>query len=279
MNRRETASICDQYGIVAKKRFSQNFLCNSQFTEKIIDSAGISKNDIVLEIGPGTGAMTALLCQVSSKVIAVEIDQDLVLLLNNRFEKNDNLSVVLGDYLKLKRSSLFNADEYPSIIVSNLPYNVTTPMIIKLLSDFPESCTMVFMIEEDACDRLFAGPGEKSYGVLSVITSSYGEKEKLFLVDSDSFFPAPHTRSAVVRFSKSPNQIPVTDAYIQFVKDAFSKRRKTLINSLSSFPRNEIAGKSLPAILSEMNLSKTVRAEALTHKELISIFSVLEHNK
>lgn len=279
MNRQETASICDQYGIVAKKRFSQNFLCNSLFIEKIINSAGISKNDTVLEIGPGTGAMTEALCQVAGNVIAIEIDSDLVSLLNNRYEKNENLSVVLGDYLKLERSSLFNVGEYPSIIVSNLPYNVTTPMIIKLLADVPESRTMVFMIEEDACDRLFAGPGEKSYGVLSVITSSYGEKEKMFLVDSDSFFPAPHTRSAVVRFMKSPDLMPVTDAYIRFVKDSFSKRRKTLINSLSSFPRNELAVKSLPDILREMNLSNTIRAEALTPKEFNSIFSVLEHNK
>jgi 16S rRNA (adenine1518-N6/adenine1519-N6)-dimethyltransferase len=279
MNRRETASICDEYGIVAKKRFSQNFLCNSQFTEKIVESAGISKNDIVLEIGPGTGAMTEILCQVSAKVIAVEIDPELVSLLNNRLKEHKNLSVVSGDYLKLKQSSLLKADEYPSVIVSNLPYNVTTPMIIKLLADFPKSHTMVFMIEEDACDRLFASPGEKSYGVLSVITSSYGEKEKLFLVDSDSFFPAPHTRSAVVRFTKSLNVEPVTDAYIQFVKDSFSKRRKTLINSLSSFPRNELAVKSLPDILNEMNLSKTVRAEALPPEELITIFSILEHNK
>jgi len=279
MNRQETVSICDQYGIVAKKRFSQNFLCNSQFIEKIINSAEVSKNDTVLEIGPGTGAMTEVLCQLAEKVIAVEIDPDLVSLLNRRFEKIDNLSVVLGDYLKLEPSNLFNMGEYPSIIISNLPYNVTTPMIIKLLADIPESRTMVFMIEEDACDRLFACPGEKSYGVLSVITSSYGEKEKLFLVDSDSFFPAPHTRSAVVRFMKSPDFIPVSDAYIQFVKDSFSKRRKTLINSLSSFPRNEWLVKILPDILSEMKLSKTVRAEALTPKELISIFSELEHNK
>jgi 16S rRNA (adenine1518-N6/adenine1519-N6)-dimethyltransferase len=202
-----------------------------------------------------------------------------VSLLNNRFKDIDNLSLIAGDYLKIDRDSIVKTDEYPSVIVSNLPYNVTTPLIIKLLADFPESRTMVFMIEEDACDRLFATPGEKSYGVLSVITSSFGEKEKMFLVDSDNFFPAPHTRSAVVRFMKSDNLIPVTDRYINFVKDSFSKRRKTMINSLSSFPRYELAVKSLPDILCNMNLSKTVRAEALTSQEMISIFSVLEHNK
>lgn len=278
MNKRETASICDQYGIIAKKRFSQNFLCNSLFTEKIIDSAGILQSDFVLEIGPGTGALTEHLCQLASKVTAVEIDAELVSLLNSRFSCNDNLYVIAGDYLKLERNSMFMLSEYPSVIVSNLPYNVTTPMIIKLIADFPESRTMVFMIEEDACDRLFACPGEKAYGILSVITSSYGEKGKLFLVDSDSFYPAPHTRSAVIRLVKSTS-ISVSDAYIQFVKDAFSRRRKTLLNSLSFFPRNELAVKCIPDILDGMNISKNVRAEALTPKELIEIFTILEHNK
>ncbi len=279
MNRHETISICDRYGIVAKKRYSQNFLCNSELTEKIIRAGGISKNDIVLEIGPGTGALTEILCQAAGKVITVEIDPELSSLLSNLFIDNANLSVVTGDYLKLDKDNLFAKGDYPSVIISNLPYNVTTPMIIKLLTDYPESRTMVFMVEEDACDRIFACPGEKSYGVLSVITSSYGDKEKMFAVDSDNFFPAPHTRSAVVRFTKSSKVIKVTDKYIQFVKDSFSKRRKTMINSLSSFSRNESFVKNMSDILCKMNIQRTIRAEALTPEELAAIFSVLEQNK
>lgn len=279
MNKRDTVDVCDEYGIVAKKRFSQNFLCNAQLTEKIVDAAVISEKDAVLEIGPGIGALTSLLCQVSGSVVAVEIDPDLVSFLQNQYKDSKVLSVIEGDYLRMDRDSLFTSGRYPSVIISNLPYNVTTPMIIKLLGDYPQSRTMVFMIEEDACERLFAHPKEKAYGALSIIASSYGTKEKLFLVDSDSFFPAPHTRSAVVRFVRTASQFVITDSYMQFLKDAFSQRRKTLINSLSSFPRNVLAVRKLPDILNEMSISNTIRAEALTPEQLISIFSILEQNK
>lgn len=278
MTSKEAAEICNRYGITARKRWGQNFLCSDETADRIIEAAGITKEDSVLEIGPGIGALTEKLCACARSVLAVEIDPVLSDYLRERFDDSDRCTVVQSDFLDLARDRVIELIGRPSVIISNLPYNLTTPIITKLMSDYPDANAMLFMVEEDACTRIFSSPSEKSYGPLSVISSVYGNKEKLFTVPPQFFFPSPHTVSAVIRFSREKDREPMPTGFVSFVREATAVRRKTLINALgqsSGFSRD------IPKIrgfLINKGLSETVRAESLPPLEFLALYQELRTN-
>lgn len=271
MNKKDVLSVCDQYGIFAKKSLGQNFLCNEGVAEKIVAVSEITSQNSVLEIGPGIGALSAILCREAKSVVAIEIDKKLVLVLNELLGSFDNLKIIEGDYLQLSRGAIFGEECFPEIIISNLPYYITTPIILKLINEYPEALNIVLMVEHDACERIFACPGSKSYGILSVITSLFGHKEHLFFVDSASFYPAPHTKSAVIKLSRDYGSYQVNNDVMQFVRAAFVSRRKTLMNSLSIYYGRSSIVDPIKNILKMMNLPIDIRAEMLTPQQLMNI--------
>lgn len=278
MNRKEIAELCDQYGLKARKSLGQNFLCNDSVAGRIVDSAGIRAQDVVLEIGPGIGALTELLIHTGASVFASEIDENLYPLLRNRFSVFSNFSLVASDFLLLKRDEWLSAHQSVDIIVSNLPYYMMTPLIIKCLQDYSESRKMVFMIEEDASARIFAVPDTKSYGPLSVLTSIYGKKSKLFVVDQRSFDPQPQTRSLVIAFDKNETSTFLSKNLVAFVQHCFAMRRKTisknLLASSFSFSREQITKAFLNS-----GIRDTIRAEAMAPRDFLRLYaSLFEEN-
>jgi 16S rRNA (adenine1518-N6/adenine1519-N6)-dimethyltransferase len=278
MTGKEAAEICNRCGIIARKRWGQNFLCSEEITDRIIDAAGITNEDSVLEIGPGIGALTEKLIAVAGRVLAVEIDPVLADYLNARFVGSSHCTIIQGDFLDLSIDRITGAIGRPQVIISNLPYNLTTPIITKLMSDYPDASTMLFMVEQDACDRIFSSPSSKSYGPLSVLSSVFGRKEKLFAVSPHLFFPPPHTVSAVIRFSREKNSEPMPRGFVSFVRDATAARRKTLLNALAQ--SSEFSGQIQKAreFLIRKGLSESIRAEALDPLEFLSLFQELLPN-
>ncbi len=233
MDKEKCNELLKEFIILPTRSLGQNFLINDAATKRIIEEAGIRHSDQVLEIGPGIGALTVLLGQDAARVIAVEIDAHLIDALTHQTEDLGNVEVVCRDFLKFPRREGF-PEGGPDVIVSNLPYYVMTPIMLKLFREWECARTMVFTVEDDACDRIFAEPGDKSYGPLSVFSSLYGKKEKLFLLDSKSFYPAPHTQSAVIRFSSEFRLETAPSVLFPLVHASFAMRRKTILNALSS---------------------------------------------
>ncbi|MBN1891702.1 MAG: ribosomal RNA small subunit methyltransferase A [Clostridiales bacterium] len=278
MTHKEVAEILDRLGITAKKRWGQNFLCNDEISERIVEAAGIGHDDIVLEIGPGIGALTDKLCSSADRVLAVEIDATLAEYLRNRFEETDRFALIQEDYLKIESEKIASRIGRPQVIVSNLPYNLTTLIITKLMTEFSDARTMVLMVEEDACERIFSHPSSKSYGPISIITTAFGSKEKLFSVASQHFFPAPHTSSAVIRFSRDEKRKPITPDFVSFVRDVTATRRKTLVNTLSGNPKYSGDIDRIKSILTEHGYSPFVRAESLSADEFVTLYKQLEQD-
>ncbi len=278
MTGKEAAEICNRFGITARKRWGQNFLCSDEITGRIVDAAGITAEDSVLEIGPGLGALTEKLCDRSQHVLAVEIDPVLADYLSKRFAGSSRFSVIREDYLKLHADRVTERIGRPQVIVSNLPYNLTTPIVSRLLTDYPDAGTMLFMVEEDACARIFSSPGQKTYGPLSVISSVFGEKEKLFSVAPHHFFPAPHTVSAVIRFSRKTDRAVIPDGFVTFVREAMSSGRKTLINALGQSGGFSKDAAKIRDYLSRNRIMPNVRAESLQPADFLSLYQELRPN-
>ncbi len=275
MTGREAAEICNRYGITARKRWGQNFLCSEEISDRIISAAESSKDDSILEIGPGIGALTRKLCEKAERFLAIEIDPILVACLQDQLIDSTECPVICADYLKLHTDRIVDCIGRPQVLVSNLPYNLTTPIITKLITDFSDSTTMVFMVEEDACDRIFAQPSDKAYGVLSVITSAFGKKEKLFTVSPNHFFPSPHTSSAVIRFSREKGRAPIPSGFVSFVRDATAARRKTLLNALHQSLKYSDDVQRIKNFLAGRHLAENCRAETLTPDEFLALYRQL----
>jgi len=274
MTGKEAAEICNRFGIIARKRWGQNFLCSEEVSDRIIDIAGIKNEDFVLEIGPGIGALTGKICAHARSVLAVEIDPVLVRYLKENFDYSKNCTVICEDFLKLSKERIVLIGK-PRVVVSNLPYNLTTPIISRLMSDFSDAETMVFMVEEDACDRIFAKPSEKAYGPISVISSAFGRKEKLFSIPPQCFFPSPHTRSMVIRFSRQKSDQPIPGDFVHFVYEAMKSRRKTLMNVINHSSEYFAARQKVKDFLITGDHPENIRAEALTSDEFLALYRLL----
>ncbi|MDX1359483.1 MAG: 16S rRNA (adenine(1518)-N(6)/adenine(1519)-N(6))-dimethyltransferase RsmA [Clostridia bacterium] len=258
------------YGIKPVKSLGQNFLADKNTIEKIIDSAEITREDLVIEVGPGAGSLTKRLAEKAGNLIAVEIDKNLIPLLEDLLSDNENARVVHADVLKYDIPSLLKSDysDYKSYkVVANLPYYITTPILMKFLeSDFPPSA-MVVMMQKEVAERINAGPGGKEYGSLSVVAGYYCSVSKVMDVSPNCFYPKPDVSSTVLRMDTRENpEVSIDDEglFFRLVRSAFSQRRKKVSNSISNTLGYDISKKQIEEVLGQMSIPSDIRAERLS---------------
>lgn len=276
MNLYEPASIKDirdRYGFKFSKSLGQNFLIDKNIIDKIIDGAGIGADDTVIEIGPGIGVITAEAAKRAKKVIAVEIDRSLIPILEETLSEFDNVTVLNRDVLKVDISEL-TAGECPQNIkiMGNLPYYITTPIIMKLLEEQVKADSITVMMQKEVADRIKASPGSKAYGALSVTVQYYCSVEKVADVPKGVFIPQPKVDSTVLKLNLR-NEKPVKPAdekvFFNCVKAAFSQRRKTLLNSMQTL--QGVSKELIREVLEASGIQTNRRAETLTIEEFAKI--------
>ncbi|MDY4999486.1 MAG: 16S rRNA (adenine(1518)-N(6)/adenine(1519)-N(6))-dimethyltransferase RsmA [Lachnospiraceae bacterium] len=274
-----TIEILKKYNFNFQKRFGQNFLIDTHILEKIVDEAGIDEDDCVLEIGPGIGTMTQYLCERAGRVIAVEIDKALIPILNDTLSSYNNVTIINEDILKVDITKLCN--EYnngrPIKVVANLPYYITTPIIMGLFESGCPLESITIMVQKEVADRMKCGPGSKDYGALSLAVQFYSSPEIVAYVSPESFIPKPGVGSAVIRltrYEKPPVEVDDEKYMFALIRAAFNMRRKTMVNSLMSSNLGLTKEEILEAI-KNLGLSATVRGEALTLEEFAALSNIL----
>ncbi|HNZ78017.1 MAG TPA: 16S rRNA (adenine(1518)-N(6)/adenine(1519)-N(6))-dimethyltransferase RsmA [Bacilli bacterium] len=269
----ETKRILDKYNLQAKKKLGQNFLVDGNIIHKIIDQINLSKEDGVVEIGPGIGAMTEILLRQAEKVLCYEIDKDMVEVLSRELTKG-NLLIKQEDFLKADLiSDLKNFKVNQRIVVvSNLPYYITTPIIFKLLEEETSIEEFYFMVQKEVGLRLTGKPKTKDYNSLSVLISFQAEANLLFEVKRNSFYPVPDVDSVIISLKKTGKDYGVNnrDKFIEFVQNIFAMRRKTIINNLMA--KYSFSRKELVDIMSSQGHKETLRAEELSVKEIVELY-------
>lgn len=276
-----TNEILRKYGLRLTKSLGQNFLTDINIIRKIVDTAEVNENDLVLEIGPGIGSLTVQLAERAGRVIAVEIDKRLMEPLSETLEGCDNVQVVNADILKTDLSALTAGWEGSLKVVSNLPYYITTPVIMSLLESPIPWELLVFMIQKEVVGRMVAEPGTKDYSALSVAVRYYADPKLAFHVSRNCFIPKPDVDSAVIKLKKrSLSHLENVDREFLFkvIRAAFSQRRKTLLNALGKQPWLEDGKGRLKEVLREMGLPEDTRAEALSVEQFACLAARLCQN-
>lgn len=268
-NPKNTIEIIQKYEFMFQKKFGQNFLIDTHVLEKIISAAGITKNDCVLEIGPGIGTMTQYLAENAGHVVAVEIDRNLIPILKETLADYDNVTVINEDILRVDIKAL--AEEYnggkPIKVVANLPYYITTPIIMGLFESGVPIDNITVMVQKEVADRMKEGPGSKDYGALSLAVQYYAEPEIVANVPPNCFIPRPNVGSAVIRLTRHKEMpVEVKDPALMFkiIRASFNQRRKTLQNGLGNAPELPYTKEQIAAAIAEMGLTPTIRGEALS---------------
>ena len=275
----KTKEILSKYELQAKKRFGQNFLIDSNIVKKIVDTSNVNENTIVIEIGPGIGAMTELLAEKAKKVICFEIDKDMVEIIANEVigKGIKNVEVKEIDFLKVDLKD-YDLTSDRIIVVSNLPYYITTPIIFKLLGE--DIVTEIYvMVQDEVARRLVGMPGTKDYGSLSVMINFLAEAKFEFKVGRNCFLPAPNVDSAIVSIKRKKNDYRLKNEakFLKFIQDIFEMRRKTLINNLLkkiNISRDEIESK-----LIENDFDINVRSESLSLDQIVKLYQMLGLDK
>ena len=268
----ETKNIMKKYGIRANKSLGQNFLINPEVVENIVKSSNINKNDMVIEIGPGLGTLTKYLLEKAGKVICIELDPKMIKILQDRFSKYSNFEIINADVLKVDLNQIIK-DNKNVKIVANLPYYITTPIIMKLLEEKLNIESITVMIQKEVADRLIEIPGGKNTGAITYTVYYYCESEKIMEVPNSSFIPEPEVTSEVIKMNlrKEP-AVKIDNPNIMFmiIKSAFMQRRKTLLNALTNTKVfiNKQEGMN---ILKKLNLDENVRAENLKLQDFADI--------
>ena len=281
-NPQNTIEILKKYDFMFQKRFGQNFLIDTHVLEKIIKSAEITKDDLVLEIGPGIGTMTQYLCENAREVIAVEIDKNLIpILTNDTLAEYDNVTVINEDILKLDLNKLVEERNGGKRIkvVANLPYYITTPIIMGLFESHVPLQNITVMVQKEVADRMQAGPGSKDYGALSLAVQYYATPYIAANVPQNCFMPRPNVGSAVIRLTLHEEPpVKVNDESFMFalIRASFNQRRKTLVNGLTNATELKLSKEEVQAALEQMGLSATVRGEALTLEQFATLSNLLK---
>ncbi len=278
-NPQVTIETIKKYDFAFQKKFGQNFLIDSHVLDKIIAAAGVTKDDVVLEIGPGFGTMTQYLAEAAKEVIAVEIDKTLIPILHETLADYDNITIINEDILKVDIKQLVDEKNggRPIKVVANLPYYITTPIIMGLFESHVPLDNITVMVQKEVAQRMQAGPGTKDYGALSLAVQFYAEPYIVANVPPNCFIPRPGVGSAVIRLTKWENPpIAVKDEALMFalIRASFNQRRKTLQNSLVNggvFVTKE----QVVAALEKMELSPTIRGEALTLEQFAMLSDIL----
>lgn len=269
-NPTNTIEILDKYGFSFQKKFGQNFLIDENVVKKIVREAGVTKDDFVLEIGPGIGTMTQILCENAREVVAVEIDTKLIpILRDDTLAAYDNVTVINEDILKLDIVKLAGERNggRPIKVVANLPYYITTPIIMGLFESHVPLDSITIMVQKEVADRMQVGPGTKDYGALSLAVQYYANPKIVLNVAASCFMPRPNVDSAVIkleRYEEPP--VKVMDEHLMFgiIRASFNQRRKTMTNSVCNCAALGISKEMLLEALQKCGLSPTVRGEALT---------------
>lgn len=273
-NPTNTLEIIRKYNFAFQKRFGQNFLIDGNIVEKIVDKAGVTKDDFVLEVGPGIGTMTQILCEHSREVAAVEIDKNLIPILNETLAPYNNVSVINEDILKVDINKLAESknDGRPIKVVANLPYYITTPIIMGIFESHVPIESITIMVQKEVAQRMQVGPGTKDYGALSLAVQFYADAGIVLKVPAGCFMPRPNVDSAVIKLTRHTEPpVLVQDEKLMFdiIRAAFNQRRKTLVNALSNSrklqeSKQNISKDRILHILEKMKLSPDIRGEALT---------------
>ncbi len=278
-NPQVTIETIKKYDFAFQKKFGQNFLIDSHVLDKIIAAAGVTKDDVVLEIGPGFGTMTQYLAEAAKEVIAVEIDKTLIPILHETLADYDNVTIINEDILKVDIAKLVEEKNggKPIKVVANLPYYITTPIIMGLFESHVPLENITVMVQKEVAQRMQAGPGTKDYGALSLAVQFYAEPYIVANVPPNCFIPRPGVGSAVIRLTKWENPpIAVKDESFMFalIRASFNQRRKTLQNSLVN-GGVQITKEQVVDALEQMELSTTVRGEALTLEQFAKLSDLL----
>lgn len=275
-----TIEVLQKYNFNFQKKFGQNFLIDTHVLEKIIEESGITKNDFVLEIGPGIGTMTQYLCENARGVAAVEIDKNLIPILADTLSAYDNVEVINDDILKVDINKL--AEEKnggkPIKVVANLPYYITTPIIMGLFESHVPIDSITIMVQKEVADRMQVGPGTKDYGALSLAVQYYAKPEIVAIVPPNCFMPRPNVGSAVIRLTRHKEvPVQVNDEKLMFkiIRASFNQRRKTLANGLNNAPDIHLSKEVIQESIEELGVPVTIRGEALTLQQFAQLSNII----
>lgn len=275
-NPQVTIDIIKKYNFAFQKRFGQNFLIDGHVVEKIVRAAEITKEDIVLEIGPGIGTMTQYLAEAAGHVFAVEIDKNLLPVLAETLGEYDNVTVVNEDILKVDINELVKGK--PVKVVANLPYYITTPIIMGLFENHIPASSITVMVQKEVAMRMQAGPGSKDYGALSLAVQYYASPYIVANVPPNCFMPRPNVGSAVIRltrYEKPPVEVKDEGLMFALIRASFNQRRKTLQNGINNSPELSFTKEQVVNALVKMGLSESIRGEALTLEQFATLSNYL----
>ena len=278
---KRTIEVLQKYNFAFQKRFGQNFLIDTHVLEKIIASAEITKEDFVLEIGPGIGTMTQYLAEAAREVAAVEIDKTLIPILQDTLKEWNNVTVINNDILKvnIRQLALEKNQGRPIKVVANLPYYITTPIIMGLFENQVPIESITIMVQKEVADRMQVGPGTKDYGALSLAVQYYARPEIVANVPPNCFMPRPKVGSAVIRlerYEQPPVQVKDEKLMFRLIRASFNQRRKTLVNGLKNSPELHFSKEEIEQALVNCGLPLTVRGEALTLEQFAQLANAFE---
>lgn len=279
-NPQNTIAVLQKYHFNFQKKFGQNFLIDPHVLDKIIGAAGITKDDMVLEIGPGIGTMTQYLSCAARQVVAVEIDKNLIPILEDTLQGFDNVEVINEDVLKLDLAKLAQEknDGKPLKVVANLPYYITTPIIMGLFENQVPVSSITVMVQKEVADRMQAGPGTKDYGALSLAVQYYASPYIAANVPPNCFMPRPKVGSAVINltsYQEPPIQVEDEKLMFRIIRASFNQRRKTLANGMKNSPELDYTKEQIEGAIMSTGQKVNVRGEALTLEEFAQIANYL----
>ena len=279
----ETKFIMKQYGIKANKSLGQNFLVNGEVVENIINCSKINQNDMVIEIGPGLGVLTKYLLEKAGKVLCIELDPKMVEILEDRFKFYSNFEILNEDVLKVDLNEIIRknkmSDNIKNVkIVANLPYYITTPIIMGLFESHVPVESITVMVQKEVADRMQVGPGTKDYGALSLAVQYYADPYIVANVPPNCFMPRPKVGSAVIRLTRHQEPpVKVKDEKLMFkiIRASFNQRRKTLANGLNNSPEIHLPKELITASIEELGRGSSIRGEALTLQEFAALSDII----
>ncbi|HAR92230.1 MAG TPA: 16S rRNA (adenine(1518)-N(6)/adenine(1519)-N(6))-dimethyltransferase [Eubacterium sp.] len=277
---RETKAIIDSYSFSFQKKFGQNFLVDSNVLENIIEKAGITEDDLVLEIGPGIGTMTQYLCESAREVVAIEIDETLIPILNYTLEDYDNVEIINDDALKTDIEKIVKKKNSgkPIKVVANLPYYITTPIIMGLLEGKAPIESITIMVQKEVAERMQTGPGSKDYGALSLAVQYYADANILMTVPASCFMPRPKVDSSVIKldiYDKPPVEVCDEEMMFKIIRASFNQRRKTLVNGLKNASNLPFTKEEIEESIEKLGEDVRVRGEKLTLEQFAKLTNIL----
>jgi len=279
-----TKAVLEKHHFTLQKKYGQNFLIDGNILEKIVTEAGITDKDFVLEIGPGIGTMTQYLCEAAREVVAVEIDRFLIPVLEDTLRSYDNVTVINSDILKLDLNAFIQEKNNgnPVKIVANLPYYITTPIVMELFESHAPIESITIMIQKEVADRMQVGPGTKDYGALSLAVQYYAKPQIVAVVPPSCFMPRPNVASAVIRLDRyidPPVKVEDEKLFFQIIRASFNQRRKTLVNGLMNGMNLGYTKEELGEILLSIGWKENIRGEALTIEEFAQLSNIISRRR